>query len=163
MELIGRKIVLIFLISCPWLISSISLDSLYLNFIHRNLSDFASFNRFYQGFLRDARQHRMIDTVSSPIDLEKIRSNHYTEDYLKNSVKLFSQRKSFQLQTRSLSSAMKQHLICSLLMVITQSIWIYLRMICKHFFQPFSTQWIIRDVNDNYHISNNIHFSMVKR
>lgn len=93
MDLIGKKLVFVILISCPWFISGISVEYLYLNFIHRNLSDFASFNRFYQEFLRDIRQHRIIDTVSSPIDLEKLRSNHYTEDYLKNSVQYLASEK----------------------------------------------------------------------
>jgi len=85
MKLLWKKIV-IFSIYYPCLISSISIDSLYLDLIHRNISDLTSFNNFYKDFLRDVRQHRSIDTVSSPINIEKIRSKNYSEDYLKNSV-----------------------------------------------------------------------------
>jgi hypothetical protein len=80
------KKILIFWISYPILISSISIDSLYLDLVHQNITDFSSFNNFYKDFLKDVRHHRLIDTVSSPINLEKIRSNNYNEDYLKNSV-----------------------------------------------------------------------------
>jgi len=83
------KKILIFSISYPILISSISIDSLYLDLVHQNISDFPSFNNFYKAFLKDVRHHRLIDTVSSPINLEKIRSNNYDEDYLKNSVGIF--------------------------------------------------------------------------
>jgi len=80
------KKILIFWIFYPIFISSISIDSLYLDLIHRNLSDFKSFNHFYKELLKDVRQHRSIDTVSSPINIERIRTNNYDEDYLKNSV-----------------------------------------------------------------------------
>ena len=70
----------------PYIVSSISIDSLYLDSIHRNISDFTSFDNFYRGILRDAHHHRSINIVSSPINVEKIRSNNYNEDYLKNSV-----------------------------------------------------------------------------
>jgi len=74
------------LFSYPILILSNSIELSYLDLIHQNLRDFHSFNQFYQNFLHDIRQHRIIDTVVSPINLEKIRLNTYTEDDLKNSV-----------------------------------------------------------------------------
>jgi hypothetical protein len=80
------KNILLFWIYSPFLVSSSSIDSLFLDLIQRNLSDFTAFNNFYKDFLRDVRHYRSIDTVSSPINLEKIRSNTYDEDYLKNSV-----------------------------------------------------------------------------
>jgi hypothetical protein len=85
MKSLWKKIV-IFWIYYPVLASSIFIDSLYLDFIHRNISDFTSFNNFYKDFLRDVRQHRIIDTVSSPINVEKIQSKKYNENYLKNFV-----------------------------------------------------------------------------
>jgi hypothetical protein len=81
--------ILILWISYPIVISSISIDSLFLNLIERNLTDFTSFNKLYQDFLKDVRHHRVIDTVSSPVDIQKIRSNNYDEAYLKNSVGFF--------------------------------------------------------------------------
>ncbi len=80
------KNILLFWIYSPFLVSSSSIDSLFLDLIQRNLTDFTAFNNFYKDLLRDVRHHRSIDTVSSPINLEKIRSNTYDEDYLKNSV-----------------------------------------------------------------------------
>jgi hypothetical protein len=70
----------------PYIVSSISIDSLYLDLIHRNISDFTSFDNFYRGILKDVNHHRSINIVSSPINVEKIRSNNYNEDYLKYSV-----------------------------------------------------------------------------
>lgn len=86
MDLIWKKIVFV-LIYSPLFISSIDPEDFYLDLIQRNLSDSHAFKKFYQDFLRDIRQHRIIDTVSSPINLEKLRSNDYDEDYLKNSVR----------------------------------------------------------------------------
>ncbi len=80
------KKILIFWIFYPIFISSISIDSLYLDLIHQNINDFKSFNHFYKQLLKDVRHHRLIDTVSSPINIERIRTNNYTKDYLKNSV-----------------------------------------------------------------------------
>lgn len=65
---------------------SIPISSNSIDLIHRNLSDFSSFDHFYRAFLRDIREHRTIDTVASPINLEKIRLNNYTADDIKNSV-----------------------------------------------------------------------------
>lgn len=87
MEFIWRKL-LFFLIFYPIFISSISIDTLYLNSLQQNLYDMKSFDKFYRDFLKDIKQHRLIDTVSSPIDIEKLRSNNYDENYLKNSVDL---------------------------------------------------------------------------
>jgi hypothetical protein len=88
MFLVWMKILLLW-ISYPLIISSISIDSLYIDLVHQNISDFTSFDHFYKSLLKDVLQHRSIDTVSSPIDVEKIRSNNYNEDYLKNSVEFF--------------------------------------------------------------------------
>ena len=43
----------------PFIVSSISIDSLYLDLIHRNISDFTSFNNFYRNILQDVRHHRI--------------------------------------------------------------------------------------------------------
>ena len=112
MDLIWKKIVFV-LIYSPLFISGLSREDLYIDLIQRNLSDFGAFKKFYQDFLRDIRQHRIIDTVSSPINLEKIQSNDYDEDYLKNSVRFFSI--TFQRIISSFS-AIKLLLICSMLM-----------------------------------------------
>ncbi|UJR22577.1 hypothetical protein I4U23_025624 [Adineta vaga] len=75
-----------YLISYPLIcISTTSIDSIYLDLLHRNISDYDSLNHFYRNILQDVRQHRLIDTVALPINLSKIRSNNYDEDYLKNS------------------------------------------------------------------------------
>lgn len=87
MDLIWKKIVLV-LIYSPLIISSIDQENFYLDFIQRNLSDLQALKKFYQDFLRDIRQHRISDTVSSPINLEKIRSKDYDENYLQNSVEM---------------------------------------------------------------------------
>jgi hypothetical protein len=68
------------------IVSSVSIDSIYLNLIHRNISDYASLNDFYRNILQDVRNHRSIDTVYSPINVSKIRLNDYDENYLKTSV-----------------------------------------------------------------------------
>ncbi|CAF0974422.1 unnamed protein product [Adineta ricciae] len=72
-------------IVCPCLVGSASLDASYLDLVHRNVHDFNSFDQFYRDVLRDFRHHRPTDTVSSPINVEKIRSNDFDEDYLKRS------------------------------------------------------------------------------
>lgn len=70
------------------MVSSLSsIDSIYLNLIHRNLSDYTSLNNFYRNILQDVRHHRIIDTVSLPINISKIRFNDYDEEYLRNSVR----------------------------------------------------------------------------
>lgn len=69
------------------IVSSSTIDSIFLDFIHRNISDYASLNDFYRNILQDVRQHRTIDIVHSPIDVSKIRLNNYNEEYLKNSVR----------------------------------------------------------------------------
>ncbi len=106
---------MIFWIYYPIIVTSISIDSLYLDLIHRNLSDFTSFNKFYKDFLKDVRHHRIIDIVSSPINVEKIRSENYDEVYLKNSVEFLNECIKFKF---FFFSAMKQHLIFSMLMDI---------------------------------------------
>ncbi len=68
--------------------SSSSIDSAFLDLIHRNISDYTSLNHFYRNILQDVRHHRIIDTVYSPINVSKIRLNDYNETYLKNSVRL---------------------------------------------------------------------------
>ena len=80
---------LLYLISSTLIyVSSASLDSIYLDFIQRNISDYTSLNNFYRTILQDLRQHRLIDTVASPINLSKIRSHQYDEEYIKTSVKI---------------------------------------------------------------------------
>jgi hypothetical protein len=108
-------------IYCPIFTVSISIDSLYLDLINRNISDLTSFNKFYKDFLRDVRQHRIIDTVSSPIDVEKIQSKNYDVDYLKNSVGGFM-KKDFLISNICYYSAMKQLPIFLLLMDIIKQI-----------------------------------------
>ncbi len=76
------------------IVSSISIDSIYLNLIQKNISDYASLNDFYRTILQDVRNHRPIDTVYSPINVTKIRLNDYDEEYLKNSVEFSSFEKS---------------------------------------------------------------------
>jgi hypothetical protein len=68
--------------------SSSSIDLVFLDLIHRNISDYTSLNHFYRNILQDVRHHRIIDTVYSPINVSKIRLNDYNETYLKNSVRL---------------------------------------------------------------------------
>ncbi len=75
----------------PLIVSSISIDSLYLDLIQHNISDLISFDNFYKDLLRDVRQHRSIDIVSSSIDVVKIQTNNYDENYLKNSVGFFKE------------------------------------------------------------------------
>lgn len=58
-----------------------------LNETDRFSFDLDSFNRVYAAILRDVRQHRSIDTVSSPIDLSRIRSNNFDKTYLQSSVR----------------------------------------------------------------------------
>lgn len=77
----------VLIISCSIIVSASSIDSIFLNLIHRNLSDSASLNNFYRNILQDVRHHRIIDTVYSPINISKIRLNDYNEEYLKNSVR----------------------------------------------------------------------------
>ncbi|CAF0895566.1 unnamed protein product [Adineta steineri] len=67
------------------LVSSLSIESLYLDLIHRNLSDYTSLNNFYRSILQDVRHHRLIDTVQSPINVSRIKSGNYDEEYLKHS------------------------------------------------------------------------------
>ncbi|CAF1496238.1 unnamed protein product [Adineta ricciae] len=77
---------LLYLISSTLIyVSSASLDSIYLDLIQRNISDYTSLNNFYRSILQDLRQHRLIDTVASPINLSKIRSHQYDEEYIKTS------------------------------------------------------------------------------
>lgn len=85
--MIWKRILLLSLFTCLVLPSS-SIDSNVLRLLHGNISDFFSFTRFYTRLLHDTRQHRPIDTVSSPIDPTRIKSNNYSEEYLKNSVKI---------------------------------------------------------------------------
>jgi hypothetical protein len=75
------------IISSSIIVSSSSIDSIFLDLIHQNISDYTSLNNFYRNILQDVRHHRVIDTVSSPINLSKIRLNDYNEEYLKNSVR----------------------------------------------------------------------------
>ena len=70
------------------LVASASIESIYLDLVHRNLSDFPSLNTFYRNLLQEVRQHRIIDTVQSPINVSTIRSRNYDDGYLKNSVGL---------------------------------------------------------------------------
>jgi len=84
-------IILIFLIIYSLnIVSSSSIDSIYLNLLHKNLTNYTSLNNFYRNILQDVRNHRLIDTVQSPINVSKIRLNDYDEAYLKNSVGCFS-------------------------------------------------------------------------
>jgi hypothetical protein len=85
------KRMLMFWTYYPLIVSSISIDSLYLDLIQHNISDLISFDNFYKDLLRDVRQHRSIDIVSSPIDVVKIQTNNYDENYLKNSVGFFKE------------------------------------------------------------------------
>lgn len=70
------------------LVASASIESIYLDLVHRNLSDFSSLNTFYRNLLEEVHQHRMIDTVQSPINVSTIRAKNYDDTYLKNSVGL---------------------------------------------------------------------------
>ncbi|CAF1248062.1 unnamed protein product [Adineta steineri] len=79
------RIFVIFLTYYPFIVASVSLESLYFNLVHRNISDFTSFDSFYRDLLKDTREHRLTDTVSSPINIDKILLNDYNEDYIKNS------------------------------------------------------------------------------
>jgi len=90
MESVWKRM-LMFWTYYPLIVSSISIDSLYLDLIHHNISDLISFDNFYKDLLRDVRQHRSIDIVSSPIDMVKIQTNNYDENYLKNSVGFFNE------------------------------------------------------------------------
>jgi len=67
--------------------SSSSIENAFLDLIHRNISDSTSLNNFYRNILQDVRHHRIIDTVYSSINVSKIKSNDYNEEYLKNSVR----------------------------------------------------------------------------
>lgn len=63
------------------------MESKYLDWLHQNLSDLKSLDSYYRNLLEKTRQHRLIDTVLSPIDLTKIRSNDFSEVYLNHSVR----------------------------------------------------------------------------
>ncbi|CAF4294026.1 unnamed protein product [Rotaria sp. Silwood2] len=67
------------------IVSSLSTKSIFLDSIHQNLNNYTSLDTFYRNILRDVKQHRSVDTVYSPINITKIRSNDYDEEYLKNS------------------------------------------------------------------------------
>ena len=84
-----KRLLLLLLLTCLILPSS-SIDSPVLRMLQGNISDFSSFKHFYTRLLHDTRQHRPIDTVTSPIDLARIKSNNYSEQYLKNSVKILA-------------------------------------------------------------------------
>jgi hypothetical protein len=75
------------------IVSSLTIDSIFLDLVHRNISDNTSLNNFYRTILRDVRHHRAIDTVRSPINVSRIRSNNYNEDYLITAVGLFFLKK----------------------------------------------------------------------
>lgn len=77
------------LIYSPIFVSALLNKSIFLDFVYRNVHDYESVNKLYQSLLRDAKNHRSVDTVESPIDVKKIRSKDYDEDYLKNSVRFF--------------------------------------------------------------------------
>lgn len=70
----------------PMIRSSNTIESKYLEYLHRYINDSNSFNHFYRRILQEIRHHRIIDTVTSPINLSKILLHDYNEDYLKTSV-----------------------------------------------------------------------------
>lgn len=87
LQLIFSVIVVLHLHDLPMITSlSSSMDSTFLQIIHRKINDTNSLNSFYRRILQELRQHRIIDTVTSPINVSKIRSNDYDQEYLKNSV-----------------------------------------------------------------------------
>lgn len=63
-----------------------SIELMKSNSTDQKLYNFSTLNNFYRNLLKDARQHRPIDTVISPINVTKILLNDYDKDYLRNSV-----------------------------------------------------------------------------
>ncbi|CAF4749638.1 unnamed protein product [Rotaria sp. Silwood1] len=67
------------------IVSSLLNQSIFLDSIHQNIHDDTSLDKFYRNILRDVKHHRSVDTVYSSINVTKIRSNDYDEEYIKNS------------------------------------------------------------------------------
>ncbi|CAF1072477.1 unnamed protein product [Rotaria sordida] len=67
------------------IVSSLLNQSIYLDSIYQNINDYTSIDKFYRSILHDVKHHRPVDTVYSPINITKIRSNDYDEEYIKNS------------------------------------------------------------------------------
>ncbi|CAM2726371.1 unnamed protein product [Rotaria socialis] len=67
------------------IVSCLLNNSIFLNFVHDNVHNYSTVNQLYRNILQDVKNHRSVDTVYSPINVTKIRTNDYDEDYLRNS------------------------------------------------------------------------------
>ena len=52
-----------------------------------NLTEVQAWTHLYRALLHDSQHHTLTDTVPLPVDLAKIRSNDYDEEYLEDTVK----------------------------------------------------------------------------
>lgn len=91
-RLIVLVVGLIVLSYSPMINSLTSIESKFLEYLHQNINDSSSLNHFYRRILQEIRHHRIIDTVTSPINISKILLHDYNEEYLKYSVEIFPRR-----------------------------------------------------------------------
>lgn len=125
-KMIWRRIVFI-------LISSSLVDSSVYHILLKNFSDIGTWNRFYRSVLHDSRRHTLTDTVRLPVNLTKIRSRHYDQSYLGNTV---GYRSPFRIRIHdSVSSAMKLPVICFVLMDTTLEICRWPLVIFNRYYQ----------------------------
>ena len=148
MDHLKKLITFLFLLHST-VIASESIDSIYLDRVHRNISDFSSLNTFYRNLLQDIRHHRPIDTVISPINVTRIRLNGYDKSY-RNSV---SSMIFFCFNQNSISSISVTK-VCRIFSTLTVSIeakFNYRKKIYNRYFQLFYLLSIILAVNVNLH------------